>query len=216
MSKFTNILAALLLMVAISCNGNVAENINGTSKSKPSTEKILEEIRQCSDLVTTELIVRKVLIYDSSKSEHFTWTDLKTWKVGDRKCIIPIEVHIKYGYDLNEIAIDDVRVTDDSTAVEITLPEPKIIDAGYNTYIDDNSVVNIATGMRDKIGHELKEEIRRKGYESIMKEDMSQYINTDIENNTRTLFESIIKDLGFERGIIIAGKHNNQTNKLQR
>ena len=45
---------------------------------------------------------------------------------------------------------------------------------------------------------------------------MAQYINTDIENNTRTLFESIIKDLGFERGVIIAGKHNNQTNKLQR
>ena len=39
MSKFTNILAALLLMVAISCNGNVAENITGTNKSKPSTEK---------------------------------------------------------------------------------------------------------------------------------------------------------------------------------
>lgn len=216
MPKFTNILAALLLSISLSCGEKATDNGTQTSASRPTTEKILEEIRLSSDLVTTELVVRKVLIYDSSKSEHFTWTDLKTWKVGDRKCIIPIEVHIKYGYDLNDIGIDDVRITDDSTAVEITLPQPKVIDAGYNTYIDDNSVVNIATGMRDKIGHELKEEIRRKGYESIMKEDLSKHISTDIENNTRATFESVIKDLGFERGVIVAGKPNTHTNNTQR
>ena len=105
---------------------------------------------------------------------------------------------IKYGYDLSELTLDNIQLTDDSTAVVVILPKPKIIDAGYNAEIDRASVTSISTGLRDKIGHQLEEEIRRKGYEAVLKEDLSGAIGKDIENNVKSIFESLIKSLGWE------------------
>lgn len=43
----------------------------------------------------------------------------------------------------------------------------------------------------------------RKGYEAILKEDISSLVGKEVEQNTRTLFESTIKALGFEHVQII-------------
>lgn len=177
----------------------------------PGSSEILTQLKQCADIATTEVKIRKIAIYDSNSQEHFKWTSPNTWKYGERKCIIPIEVTIKYGYDLNELTIDDIKLTDDSTAVVVYLPKAKIIDAGYNTEIDRASVTSISTGMRDKIGHQLEEEIRRKGYEAVLKEDLSGAIGKDIERNAKTLFESLIKSLGWENVQIYTA--NNRNNK---
>lgn len=168
------------------------------SRAKAGRQEVLTQLRQCADIVTTEVTIRKVVVYDTSKSEHFTWSDMSTWKYGDRKCIIPIEVHVKYGYDMRDLTFDHIKLTDDSTAVTVELPRPKVVDAGYEAEIESGSVVSISTGMRSAIGHELEEEIRRKGYESILKEDLTKYVGDDIERNARTLFESIVKGLGFK------------------
>lgn len=160
--------------------------------------QILSQLKRCADLATTEVTIRKIAIYDTSKSEHFTWTDPSTWKYGDQKCIIPIEVKIKYGYDLRNLSIDKIKILDDSTAIAIFLPKPKIIDAGYNAKIEEGSVTSMSTGLRQKVGHELQEEIRRKGYESVLKEDLSLLIDSDIENNAKTLIEGIVKNLGWK------------------
>ena len=112
--------------------------------------------------------------------------------------MIPVEVTIKYGYDLRDLNIEDIKIADDSTAVAVFLPKPKIIDAGYNAKIDEGSITIISTGLRSKIGHEMQEEIRRKGYESVLKEDISSIVGSEVENNAKTLFESIIRSLGWE------------------
>lgn len=169
----------------------------------PGSSEILSQLKQCADLATTEVTIRKIAIYDSSKNDHFSWKSPSTWKYGDRKCIIPIEVKIKYGYDLNEMTFDDIKLTDDSTAVVVILPKAKIIDAGYNAEIDRNSVTSISTGLRSQIGHQLEEEIRRKGYEAVLKEDISSLVGKEVEQNTKTLFESIIKSLGWNNVQII-------------
>lgn len=168
------------------------------AKTLPNTHTILSQLQQSADIVTTDVRIRKIAVYDSSKSEHFSWTSPSTWKYGERMCIIPIEVHIKYGYDLRDLTIEDIKLTDDSTAVIIHLPEAKIIDAGYNAEIDRSSVTSISTGLRTKIGHELEEEIRRKGYEAVLKEDLTEAVGKDVERNTKALFETIIKNLGWE------------------
>lgn len=166
--------------------------------SLADTKTILSELQANADIATTEVTIRKIAIYDTEKSEKFSWTNPATWKYGDRKLIIPVEVHIKYGYDLREMTLENIKLTDDSTAVVVVLPKPKIIDAGYTAEIDDKSVVNIATGLRSKIGHELEEEIRLKGYEAVLKEDLKSIVGKEIEANTRSMFESIIKSLGWE------------------
>lgn len=190
------------------CGGNDVQNetlVGGASEQhrQPAPQDILAHIRKSADIVTTEVTVRKIALYDTSKSERFSWKNPSTWKYGERKCIIPIEVHIKYGYDLAELDIDDIRLTDDSTAVVILLPKPKIIDASYNTYIDEGSVVSISTGLRSEIGHALEEEIRRKGYEAVLKEDLTGVIGDDVKRNAQILFDSIIRSLGFKSATVI-------------
>lgn len=164
----------------------------------PDTKTILSSLKQNADLVTTEVTIRKICIYDTSKEEKFVLTDINTWKYGDRMCIVPVEVKIKYGYDLRDLSIDKIKLTDDSTAVIIELPKAKIVDAGYNIMIDEESMVSISTGLRDIIGHEMEEKIRQKGYESVMKEDIEQLVGNDIEMNAKSVFESIVRSLGYK------------------
>ena len=168
----------------------------------PSKADIVSELKQKADIVTTELKVRKVAIYDSSKSEKFTWKNPNTWKWGDQKCIIPIEVTLKYGYDLRNLSIRNVEIEEDSSIVVIHLPKPKIIDAGYNTYIDEGSVVKMSTGLRSEVGHALQEEIRRKGYEAVLKDELISSVGEDVKRNAQTLFTSIVKAMGWKHVVV--------------
>lgn len=172
---------------------------------------ILSEIKQRADLVTTEVKVRKLAIYDSSKHEKFEFTDLSTWKYGDRKCVIPVVVTIKYGYDLRDLSVDDVKLTDDSTAVVIFLPRPKVVDSGYEAKVEENNIVNMSSGMRDPISHEETNQLMEMAYKAVMKEDYTELIDRDIEHNAKTLFTSIVKGLGMQNvDVVIRRKEGRQ------
>ena len=164
---------------------------------------ILSRIKQKADLVTTEVKVRKLAIYDSSKHEKFELKDPRTWKYGERKCIVPVDVTIKYGYDLRDLTTDDVKLTDDSTAIVILLPEPKVIDAGYEAKVDENAVVRMSSGLRDKISHEEVDRLMEMTYQAVMKEDFSKMVGNDLENNAKVVFTSIVKSAGIKNVEVI-------------
>ena len=159
---------------------------------------ILSEIKQRADLVTTEVRVRKLAIYDSSNHEKFELTDPRTWKYGERKCVVPVDVTIKYGYDLRDLTIDDVKLTDDSTAVVVLLPRPKVVDSGYEAKVEEERIVRMSSGMRDPISHEEMDKMMEAAYRAVMKEDYTELIDKDIEHNAKTLFVSIVKGLGMK------------------
>lgn len=197
---FAYLSIVLASFCCINCNSNSENESNGDIESilkKGDKSVIISELKQNADIATTEVKIKKIAIYDSSKSEHVKLLSPSTWKYGERICIIPIEVTITYGYDLRDISIDDVKINDDSTEVAIFLPEPKIISAGYNLMVNKGSAVNITTGMRSEIGHELEEEVRKQGYDAVMKEDLRKLVGQDIENNAKTLIENIVKQLGW-------------------
>lgn len=173
-------------------------------ETKPKMESvILSSIKQQANLVTTEVRVRKLAIYDSSQHEQFELKDPKTWKYGERKCIVPVDVTIKYGYDLRELTIDDVKLTDDSTAVIILLPKPKVIDSGYEAKVEEKAVVRMSSGLRDPISHEEVEQLMRQAYQAVLKQDFTKMVNTDIENNARVVFEGIVRGLGMKNVDVI-------------
>ena len=163
----------------------------------PSVATILSTIQQEADLVTTELTIRKIAYYDSSQHEQILLSDPSTWKVGERKCIVPVEVKIKYGYDLRDMTLDNVKVNDSLRIIEVTLPQPKIIDSGYNTAVDYDKVVCISTGLRDQVGHETIEKIRQQAYEAVMKDDFQELAGTEIRHNAQTLMNSLAISMGF-------------------
>ena len=191
--------ALLTALSLVSCTGC------GEKKNElPKVESvILSSIKQKADLVTTEVRVRKLAVYDSSKHEKFELKDPRTWKYGERKCIVPVDVTIKYGYDLRNLTIDDVKLTDDSTAVVILLSEPKIIDSGYEAKVEEGQVVRMSSGLRDKISHEEVDELMVMAYKEVMKEDFTEMVNKDIENNAKVVFEGIVRGLGMKNVDVI-------------
>ena len=193
------VLALVTVLTLASCSGCDKE---GREEQRVESV-ILSNIKQKADLVTTEVRIRKLAIYDSSKHEKFELTDPKTWKYGDRKCIVPVDVTIRYGYDLRDLTIDDVKLTDDSTAVLVLLPEPKVIDAGYEAKVDEKAVVRMSSGLRDKISHEEVDRLMEKAYQSVMKEDLSKMVGKDIEQNAKVVFVSIVKSMGMKNMDVI-------------
>ena len=202
--RLGKLLVLVLLVGAIwmveRCTDSEAVAQPEESTPVPTSADILGLLKEETDLVTTEVRISKLAIYDTSKSEHFRFTDISTWKYGDRKCIIPVEITVKYGYNLKELSVNDVKISDDSTSVYVMLPKPKIIDSGYNLYYDRKQVVAISTGLRSSIGHETEEELRKKAYDQVIKkgDDIKRNVESDIEKNAVTLVESMVKSLGFK------------------
>lgn len=175
----------------------------GNSEERPPMESvILNNLKQRGDIVTTEVRVRKLAIYDSSQHERVVLRDPRTWKWGERKCIVPVDVTIKYGYDLRELTVDDVKLSDDSTAVVILLPEPKIIDSGYEAKVEESQVVRMSSGMRDRIGHEEVDELMRRTYRAVMEQNYTEMVDEDIERNARVVFEGIVRGLGMKNASV--------------
>ena len=192
---YLGVLMAVLSVAA--CGG-------GKGNEVPRVESvILSNIKQKADLVTTEVKVRKLAIYDSSAHETFVLKDPRTWKYGERKCIVPVEVTIKYGYDLRDLTIEDVKLTDDSTAVVILLPKPKVIDSGYEAKVEEGSVVRMSSGLRDRISHEEVDKLMVQAYQSVMKEDFLAMVGKDIEHNAKVVFESIVRSLGMKNMSVV-------------
>lgn len=191
--------------LAILCLGTSCSKGEGSSDGKiPSAESaILSQIKQKAELVTTEVRVRKLAIYDSSKHEKFVLKDPRTWKYGERKCIVPVDVTIKYGYNLQGLTADDVKLTEDSTAVVILMPEPQVIDSGYEAKVETASVVRMSSGLRDKISHEEVDRLMEKTYEMVMKENFTSMVSKDVENNTRVVIEGIVRSLGMKNTAVV-------------
>lgn len=192
------IVGAIWLVERCTDSGTTAQTEQ--TPAVPTSADILGLLKEETDLVTTEVKISKLAIYDTSKSERFRFTDISTWKYGDRKCIIPVEITVKYGYNLKELSVDDVKVSDDSTSVYVMLPKPKVIDSGYNLYYDRKQVVAISTGLRSSIGHETEEELRKKAYDQVIKnnDDIKRHVEGDIEQNAVLLVENMVKSLGFK------------------
>lgn len=177
---------------------------DASTSELPSKESvILTGIKKKADLVTTEVSIRKLAIYDSSAFEQVRLVDPRTWKYGERKCIVPVEITIKYGYDLRDITVDDIKLTDDSTAVVVMLPKPKIIDSGYEAKIDEKAIVRMSSGLRDEITNEEMEQMMEKAYKSVMKQDFTDLVGRDVENNAKVLFGSVIRSVGMENAEVI-------------
>lgn len=166
-------------------------------QSLPETATVLSALQREALLVTTELTIRKIAYYDSNRHERISLADPSTWKVGERKCVVPVEVNIKYGYDLSEMRMESIRIDDSTRIVSLTLPPARVIDSGYDTDIDYDQVVSISTGLRDPIGHETIEEICRKAYESVMKTDFDGIVGPEIRQNAVTLLTAMMLNLGF-------------------
>ncbi|MBQ9175288.1 MAG: DUF4230 domain-containing protein [Bacteroidaceae bacterium] len=186
-----------LLLLALVC-------LSGCRR-QPSVdaETVLAAMSQEADLVVTEVKIRKIAYYDSDATGRFVLTDPSTWRIGSRVAIVPVDIWLRYGYDLRELTLDAVRIDDERHAVEVRLPQPRVVDSGYATGVDADEAVSIATGLRDPVGHETIEMIRLEAYKEVMQQDFTEMVGREVRYNAENVLGSIVRSLGFDHVTII-------------
>jgi hypothetical protein len=164
-------------------------------KLLPDKTEILGILQEQSQIATTEVTIRKMGIYDS-ETQIATLNPAK-WKLGRRMCVVPVDVTIRYGIDLNEMKESDLQIVGGDT-VQIRLPKPKIIDKSYNPVTNPDEIVTLSTGLRDKVGESTIQQIKNMAFDEVVNrdQDFQQQLADELTHNTEAIFTSLLEAVG--------------------
>ena len=164
--------------------------------------QIVAKLRESADLVTTEVTVRKLGLYDSKESEPLSLTSPASWKLGQRLCVIPVEVTLKYGFNMLGLTQKDIKISIANKEIEVSLPPPELIDHGYGLALSKEAMC-AGSPLASEVGHELKEKVRFAAYEAVLKENILAEVGGEVRRNGQLFFESLLKSLGYERVSVV-------------
>lgn len=164
-------------------------------KRRPSASEIVGLLQAQSQIASTEVTIRKMGIYDSET--QLVTLNPSRWKLGKRLCVIPVDVTIRYGINLDEISEKDIRIVGKDT-VEIRLPKAKIIDKSFVPYTNKDEIVTISTGLRDNVGETTIQKIKTMAFEEVIKQDkdIQKQLAEQLTHNTEMVFTSILSASG--------------------
>ena len=164
-------------------------------KMTPSAGEIVGMLQAQSQIATTEVTIRKISVYDS-ETELVSLNPTR-WKLGKQLCVIPVDVTIRYGIDLDEISEKDIRFIGKDT-VEIKLPKAKIIDKSFVPYTQKDEIVTISTGLRGNVGETTIQKIKTMAFDEVVKQDkdIQKKLSDQLTHNTETVFTSILSAIG--------------------
>jgi hypothetical protein len=164
-------------------------------KQMPDKTEILGVLQAQSQIATTEVTIRKMGVYDS-ETQVASLNPAK-WKLGKRLAVIPVDVTIRYGIDLNELKENDITFIGDDS-VQIRLPKPKIIDKSYNPVTNPDEIVTLSTGLRDKVGETTIQQIKSMAFEDVINQEkeLQQQLADELTHNTEAVFTSLLTAIG--------------------
>ena len=161
----------------------------------PEKSELIGMLQAQSQIASTEVTIRKMGIYDS-ETQIATLNPAK-WKLGKRLAVIPVDVTIRYGIDLNELKESDLQFVSDDT-IQIRLPKPKIIDKSFKPATNPEEIVTLATGLRDKVGETTIQQIKAMAFEEVVNQDkeLQSQLADELTHNTETVFTSLLGTVG--------------------
>lgn len=161
----------------------------------PDKNEILGILQAQSQIATTEVTIRKMGIYDS-ETQIASMNPAK-WKLGKRMAVVPVDVTIRYGIDLNELKESDITFIG-KDSVQIRLPKPKIIDKSFNPITNPNEIVTLSTGLRDKVGETTIQQIKNMAFEEVINQDkeFQAKLSDELSHNTEAVFTSLLEAVG--------------------
>ena len=164
-------------------------------KPLPDKGEILGMLQAQSQIASTEVTIRKMGVYDSGT--QIASLNPTKWKLGKRVCVIPVDVTIRYGIDLNELKESDIEFIG-KDSLRIRLPKAKIIDKSYNPVTDQNEIVTLSTGLRDKVGETTIQKIKTMAFEDVVNQDkeLQAQLADELTHNTETVFTSLLNAIG--------------------
>lgn len=164
-------------------------------KVMPQKNEIIGILQAQSQIASTEVTIRKMAIYDSET--QFASLNPTKWRLGKRVAVIPVDVTIRYGIDLNELKESDLTFIGEDS-LQIRLPKPKVIDKSYNPVTNQDEIVTLSTGLRDKVGETTIQQIKNLAFEDVLNQekDIQQQLSTELTHNTELVFTSLLTAIG--------------------
>ena len=188
------------IMLAVSILALVAVILWPAKKSEleptaPDKNEILGVLQAQSQIATTEVTIRKMGVYDSET--QIASLNPAKWKLGKRLAVIPVDVTIRYGIDLNELKESDITFIGEDS-VQIRLPKPEIIDKSFNPITNPNEIVTLSTGLRDKVGETTIQQIKNMAFEDVLNQEkeLQKQLSEELTHNTETVFTSLLTAIG--------------------
>lgn len=173
-----------------------ADPVEELLQKKTDKQEILGLFQSRAQLATTEVKLRRMGIYDSETS--LATINPANWKLGRRACIMPVDITIKYGIDMQKMKISDI-ILDTANIVTIRLPEPEIIDRHVEMRTDRRELVTMSGWLRDEVGEQTIQTIKNKVVEQVLADTtLLNTLRSEILANTRTLFRSMLLQMGLE------------------
>jgi hypothetical protein len=186
----------ILLTVAVAALvAVIAWPMRQPEKPLPEKSEIIGMLQAQSQIASTEVTIRKMGVYDSGT--QIATLNPTNWKLGKRVCVVPVDVTIRYGIDLNELKESDIEFIG-KDSLRIRLPKAKIIDKSYNPVTDQNEIVTLSTGLRDKVGETTIQKIKTMAFEDVVNQDkeLQAQLADELTHNTETVFTSLLNAIG--------------------
>lgn len=124
--------------------------------------------------------------------------DVPEWyQFGDRKILFTCKATLKAGIDLQQFTNEDVVINQQAKDVQITLPEPKLLNLDIKP--DDIKLVYENVSMfRSSFSASDRSKLLVQGENSIREGVAELGILSDAEKNARMYFEAMLKQMGYQ------------------
>lgn len=171
------IVSLSLLILLSSCGESMADKL----QNKMGT------LSEMAELGTVEYTIKKII---KASDEAF-------YTIGERKILFSCSATMKAGIDLNDFSAENVKMDSDKE-VTVTLPAPKVL--AFNMPPEQIKLEYEKVGtLRFEFSAEERSRLLKQGEEAILVDAENLGILADAEKNARTFFESMLKQIGFEK-----------------
>ena len=150
---------------------------------------IVGKIQQASDLVTSEVVIDKVVFGKKTRKVFFV-------PINEASFLAYSQARVKTGIDLNSLSAEDIQI--DGTTITLRLPPIDVINFSYppESFIED-SLISQPNRFLNNIRLEDQEEFFRQAELDIRESLPFMGLVKSGQDHTRKLMHSLLKSLGF-------------------
>ena len=158
--------------------------------------EILGRMEDCAKIATTEVKMRRIGILDPD-SENVSLLKPSSWKIGERGCVVPVDITIQYGIKLEKLK-NSIEIDSSQKVVKIKIPTSDIIEFDMaRNYPGPKDVVRISDKFREEIGDPTIQKVKMKVRDEVLNDTtLKKALDEEINYNTRRFLRTMISSMG--------------------
>lgn len=195
------ILFSWALMAACSSDPEPADTVADNTESRPT---LVQQVRKCSRLYTTEYHIHKIVTHDDVlrlKGQLLRQDFDIPLPLGERKIAIPMDATVKAYIDFSNFS--EQNVERDGDRITILLPDPQVVLT--SSKINRDEIREYVGLTRSRFSDKELTGYEQQGREAILKSIPDLGIEETARENAARVLVPLLTDMGYdERNVTIA------------